>query len=58
MNLFKILSIKLFRDIFKNFKQFLSIIFIVCISVTLYVGLDANAQNFRTELMKSMKKQI
>ena len=50
MNLFKILLIKLFRDIFKNFKQFLSIIFIVCISVTLYVGLDANAQNFENRI--------
>ncbi len=50
MRLFKTLSKKLFRDIWKNFRQFISIIFIIGISVTLYVGLDANAQSFENRV--------
>ncbi len=50
MRLFKTLTKKLFRDIWKNLRQFISIIFIVGISVTLYVGLDANAQSFESRV--------
>ncbi len=38
----KILLKKCFRDIFKNIKQFLAIIFIIATSVTLFIGLEAN----------------
>ena len=55
MRLFKTLAKKLFRDIFKNFRQFLSIIFIIGISVTLYVGLDANAQSFENRVNEVYK---
>lgn len=56
MRLFKTLTKKLFRDIWKNFRQFISIIFIVGISVTLYVGLDANAQSFENRVNEVYKK--
>lgn len=55
MRLFKILTLKLFRDLGKNIKQFLSIIFIVAISVTLYVGLDANATSFANRVNEVYK---
>ena len=56
MRLFKTLTRKLFRDIWKNFRQFISIIFIVGISVTLFVGLDANAQSFENRVNEVYKK--
>lgn len=56
MRLFKTLAKKLFRDIFKNFKQFISIVFIIGISVTLYVGLDANAQSFENRVNNVYQK--
>lgn len=56
MRLFKTLARKLFRDIWKNFRQFISIIFIVGISVTLFVGLDANAQSFENRVNEVYKK--
>lgn len=55
MRLFKTLAKKLFRDIFTNLRQFLSIIFIIGISVTLYVGLDANAQSFENRVNEVYK---
>ena len=55
MRLFKTLTRKLFRDIWKNFRQFISIIFIVGISVTLFVGLDANAQSFENRVNEVYK---
>ena len=55
MRLFKTLALKLFRDVLKNFKQFISIIFIIGISVTLYVGLDANARNFESRVQEVYK---
>lgn len=55
MRLFKTLAKKLFRDIWKNFRQFISIIFIVGISVTLFVGLDANAQSFENRVNEVYK---
>ena len=56
MRLFKTLTRKLFRDTWKNFRQFISIIFIVGISVTLFVGLDANAQSFENRVNEVYKK--
>ena len=47
MRLFKTLVKKCFRDFIGNIKQFISIIFIIGISVTLYVGLDANYESIQ-----------
>ncbi len=46
MRLAKSLFKKCIRDIFRNIKQFISIIFIIAISCTLYIGLEANAEGF------------
>lgn len=46
MRTFRVLLRKCFREILKNWHQFISIIFIIGISVTLLVGLDANANEF------------
>jgi len=46
MRTFKVLLKKCFREILRNWHQFISIIFIIGISVTLLVGLDANANEF------------
>lgn len=46
MRLAKTLFTKCMRDLRRNFKQFISVIFIVAISCTLYIGLEANAQGF------------
>ena len=47
MRLFKILVKKGFRDIIKNLKQYIAIIFIIAISITLFVGLEANYLSFK-----------
>ena len=52
MRFIKVLLKKCFRDIFRNIKQFISIIFIVAISCTLYIGLEANAQGFENRVNK------
>lgn len=52
MRFTKVLLKKCFRDIFRNIKQFISIIFIVAISCTLYIGLEANAQGFENRVNK------
>lgn len=46
MRLAKSLFKKCIRDIFRNIKQFISIIFIIAISCTLYIGLESNAEGF------------
>ncbi len=46
MRSFKILFIKCLRDFWHNFKQFISIIFILGVAVTLFVGFQANSQEF------------
>lgn len=46
MRLFKILFKKFFRDIFRNWKQFISILFIVGIASTLFIGLIGNSKSF------------
>lgn len=43
---FKILVKKCLRDIVRNLKQFIAIIFIIAVAVTLFVGLQANSQEF------------
>ena len=52
MRFIKVLLKKCFRDIFRTIKQFISIIFIVAISCTLYIGLEANAQGFENRVNK------
>ena len=42
----RLLLKKCFRDIFKNLKQFIAIIFIIATSVTLFIGLEANYKEF------------
>ncbi len=42
----RVLLKKCFRDIFKNLKQFIAIIFIIATSVTLFIGLEANYKEF------------
>lgn len=46
MRAFKILLKKCFRDIGRNLKQFLSIIFIIAVAITLFIGLEANSEAF------------
>ena len=46
----RILFKKCIRDIFRNLKQFLAIIFIVATSVTLFVGLEANTEEFEKRI--------
>ena len=46
MRTFKILVKKCIRDIVRNLKQFIAIIFIVAVAVTLFVGLQANSKEF------------
>lgn len=50
MRLFKVLLKKAFRDILRNIKQFIAIIFIIGISTTLYCGLEANALSFKNRV--------
>ena len=50
MRLFKLLLRKCFREILRNIKQYISIIFIIAISVTLYTGLDANALGLKNRV--------
>ena len=50
MRLFKLLLKKCFREILRNIKQYISIIFIIAISVTLYTGLDANALGLKNRV--------
>lgn len=50
MRLFFVLLKKGFYDLRKNFKQFISIIFIIGISVTLFVGLEANSKSFSSRV--------
>lgn len=47
MKTFNILLKRMFRDFIKNLKQFISIIFILATSVTLFSGLEANANSIR-----------
>ena len=47
MKTFNILLTRMFRDFIKNLKQFISIIFILATSVTLFSGLEANADSIR-----------
>lgn len=56
MRFTKVLLKKCFRDIFRNIKQFISIIFIVAISCTLYIGLEANAQGFEKRVNTVFKE--
>lgn len=42
----KTLIKKCIRDIIRNVKQFIAIIFIICVAVTLFVGLLANSNEF------------
>lgn len=56
MRFSKVLLKKCFRDIFRNIKQFISIIFIVAISCTLYIGLEANAQGFENRVNTVFKE--
>ena len=53
MRTFKVLFKKGLRDFVSNLKQFITIIFIIAISSTLYVGLEAN-----TESLESRVNQI
>ncbi len=46
----RVLLKKCFRDIFKNIKQFLAIIFIIATSVTLFIGLEANYTEFNRRI--------
>ena len=46
MRTFKILVKKCIRDIVRNLRQFIAIIFIVAVAVTLFVGLQANSKEF------------
>lgn len=46
MRTFKILLKKCIRDIIRNLKQFIAIIFIVAVAVTLFIGLQANSKEF------------
>ena len=50
MRLFKLLLRKCFREILRNIKQYISIIFIIAISITLYTGLDANALGLKNRV--------
>ena len=50
MRLFFVLLKKGFYDLRKNFKQFISIIFIIGISVTLFVGLETNSKSFSSRV--------
>lgn len=43
---------KCFRDIFHNLKQFIAIIFIVAVAVTLFIGLEANSKEFSKRVNK------
>lgn len=56
MRLFKLLVKKCLREITRNIKQFISIIFIIGISITLYIGLDANASNFKSRVDEVYQK--
>lgn len=47
MRLARILFKKCIRDFFRNIKQFISIIFIIALSTTLFVGLEANAEGIK-----------
>ena len=46
----RLLLKKCFRDIFKNLKQFIAIIFIIATSVTLFIGLEANYKEFNRRI--------
>lgn len=46
MRFFKVLIKKCFVDLVRNIKQYIAIVFIIGIAVTLYSGLDSNAVNF------------
>ena len=46
MRTFKTLCTKCFRDIVRNLKQFIAIIFILAVAVTLFIGLEANSKEF------------
>lgn len=46
MTTIQVLLKKCFRDIWRNLKQFIAIIFIIAVAVTLFVGLEANSQEF------------
>lgn len=56
MRFARVLIKKCFRDIWRNIKQFISIIFIVAISCTLYIGLEANAQGFENRVNQVFEK--
>lgn len=46
MRTFNVLLKKCFRDIVRNIKQFIAIIFIIAVAVTLFIGLEANSKEF------------
>ena len=56
MRFARVLIKKCFRDIWRNIKQFISIIFIVAISCTLYIGLEANAKGFENRVNQVFEK--
>ena len=56
MRTFKVLFKKCIRDILHNWHQFISIIFIIGISVTLFAGLDANAIEFERRVDSVFKQ--
>ena len=45
-----ILQIKVGREIKSNWKQYLSVVFIACLAVTLFTGILANYRNFEHQL--------
>lgn len=45
-----ILQIKVGREIKSNWKQYLSVVFIACLAVTLFTGILANYRNFENQL--------
>ncbi len=52
---FGLLLKKMFRDFKNGWKQFLAIIFISTLSITLFVGLSSNAQNLENRVNKLYK---
>lgn len=45
-----VLQIKVGREIKSNWKQYLSVVFIACLAVTLFTGILANYRNFENQL--------
>ncbi|MCM1260037.1 MAG: ABC transporter permease [Prevotella sp.] len=47
-----VLRIKVGREIKSNWKQYLSVVFIACLAVTLFTGILANYRNFENQLVQ------